>query len=771
MMRSLAFILFILNASTLWLQTSLAATEIADSLDPASFVCRTDAKSFVSVNNLPDDIISVDVKDPGNANDVDTGIGMVIQEYGIAQTEVTSRQYCYYLNQVATGENYQLFYDERMGSDRNVGTIKREMIDGKNRYTVIKDSHGDRGKFPIVYVNLYQAARFCNWLQNQNKPGLTGDDLTERGAYTLEGKSSGPIARNKGAVWFIPTESEWYKPAYYKGGGLDAGYWNFANRSDYAPANSLEAKCNNAANYDRATKQPPYLTEVNHFNESVGAYNTLDMSGNVAEWVATEEEQGTIPLRYVARGGSWKSSYYGQNLGNKFDISHWGIELSKWSRPSYDPTQGYDNVGFRVATSLLVNSAPPTSPAPGESEFSPIQTVGATFAVAATIAAFSVKKLIDCHQDAEQRRIEAKQKEEEEAERASTADSRREKNNLQETYRDGSKIASIKEEDEKNSVIVLDEQSAVVKNSSSQPTLYSESLSITADQKAALDQDIKKIHDLFNEAQQKYEIYKTLFLQKKPANLYESINPTDVPELLKKSTEMCEAYDRYSEAARSIADKFKNLFVTESEFFIDWHKTAVDVASEAMVLRNAVIKEYYQYGLFNKLNASLKNQVILLRKASHQKVSDCLELANNYKEAIEDLKKDETDSIKKKLLTQRFQEAETEVAALEKIRNIIQEKENNIEGLVNERTLVNDAYTKYARDKEGLNSNFYTLSYFNDSRATNLKPESLFKQAQFEERLKEFFTEKNGIVIDPSDLTSPDENGWHLMDSGYFMSE
>lgn len=90
------------------------------------------------------------------------------------------------------------------------------------------------------------------------------------------------------------------------------GYWHFANRSDWAPSNSLEAAVN-AANYycSSYTKAGlPYLTSVNYFKKSVGAYNTHDMSGNVAEWVAAEVENG----KYVARGGSWKSSYYGTTM-------------------------------------------------------------------------------------------------------------------------------------------------------------------------------------------------------------------------------------------------------------------------------------------------------------------------------------------------------------------------------------------------------------------------------------------------------------------------
>ncbi|MBM3857884.1 MAG: formylglycine-generating enzyme family protein, partial [Verrucomicrobia bacterium] len=333
-MRLRVVIFLTLSISAVLSHPALSDESNEDQFHFEALACRNSNALLATAQDLPDKILPLSVKDEGNENDPETNLGMVVQEYSISQTEVTARQYCTYLNQVATGENFERFYNEKMGTDPNVASIRRDVVDGKNVYTVIVDKKGDRSHFPIVYVNLYQAARFCNWLQNQSTPGLAGDDLTERGAYTLDGKSSGCIVRNAGAVWFIPTESEWYKPAYYKGGGLRAGYWQFANRSNWAPSNLFKDGANSANYYTASyTKQgPPYLTDVDYFKKSAGTYNTLDMSGNVAEWVATEEKQGVFPLKYVARGGSWKSLYYGAGFENKCDVANWGVELSKWSR-------------------------------------------------------------------------------------------------------------------------------------------------------------------------------------------------------------------------------------------------------------------------------------------------------------------------------------------------------------------------------------------------------------------------------------------------------
>jgi hypothetical protein len=57
------------------------------------------------------------------------------------------------------------------------------------------------------------------------------------------------ITRNAGATYFIPSENEWYKAAYYKGGGTNAGYWLYPTQSNTVPSNVLSATGTNNANW------------------------------------------------------------------------------------------------------------------------------------------------------------------------------------------------------------------------------------------------------------------------------------------------------------------------------------------------------------------------------------------------------------------------------------------------------------------------------------------------------------------------------------------
>jgi hypothetical protein len=66
--------------------------------------------------------------------------------------------------------------------------------------------------------------------------GATGISSMETGAYTLNNATSGTAPTvNSGATFYIPTEDQWYKAAYYKGGSTNAGYWDYATQSDTGP--------------------------------------------------------------------------------------------------------------------------------------------------------------------------------------------------------------------------------------------------------------------------------------------------------------------------------------------------------------------------------------------------------------------------------------------------------------------------------------------------------------------------------------------------------
>ncbi len=281
----------------------------------------------------------VTVGDPGNAADTTT-YGTVADSFRISKHEMTIGQYTDFLNAVAQSDPYSL-YNTSMASDLNLAGISRAGSGGSYTYSVLNNG-GLSGNRPITYVSWFDAARFANWMHNGQ-----GTGSTETGAYTLVGgQTSGTApAKNLGAQFYIPTENEWYKAAYYKGNGTNAGYWDYATQSDTAPGNTIGSGVNQA-NYfagDYAVTQSAsysgsqnYLTDVGAFSNSQSAYDTFDQSGNVYEW---NDLTGTAGSFRGLRGGGWPNG-----LSN----------LLSSARGESVPSGEGIQIGFRLASPVPV---------------------------------------------------------------------------------------------------------------------------------------------------------------------------------------------------------------------------------------------------------------------------------------------------------------------------------------------------------------------------------------------------------------------------------
>ena len=287
----------------------------------------------------------VTVGDPGNTADTPKApnppAGAVATSFQIMKYEFTNQLYTEFLTSVAaTSDTYSL-YDARMGIDAR-GGITQSGSSGAYIYSA-KTDMGDK---PVNFVSWFDAARVSNWLMN----GATSSSSTETGAYTLV--SGQTPAVNSGATFYVPTEDQWYKAAYYKGGGTNAGYWNYATQSDSAPtavtAGSTgigsAGSTGNFANYDTTAdwnSQDGNVTTVGT-NGGTSAYGAFDMSGNVVEW---NDLTGAAGVRL--RGGYWGD--------RAFDVS------SSYS-PSLDPSNGYGSIGFRLASPVSGSGVPEIDP-------------------------------------------------------------------------------------------------------------------------------------------------------------------------------------------------------------------------------------------------------------------------------------------------------------------------------------------------------------------------------------------------------------------------
>jgi sulfatase modifying factor 1 len=302
---------------------------------PISSVFGLAVLASVSLVSSASAVVSIDyvsVGNAGNANDA-TGYGGVAYNYRIAKNETTIGQYAEFLNAKAKSDPYALYNTNMTMS--YINGISRSGTSGSYSYTV---NPGSANK-PITYVSWFDAARFCNWMQNGQ-----GSGSTETGAYTLNGTMSGIYAVTPGAQTWIPSENEWYKAAYYdatKGG--TGGYWQYPTQSNTMTTNDIGVA--GAANYYDANGYAVYtrsgagtwgITDVGAYGaNSDSFFGTNDQGGNVWEW-----NDAVVSASRGLRGGSWGS--YGDGLassdrtttGPSFEDLYFGFRVASVPEPS-----------------------------------------------------------------------------------------------------------------------------------------------------------------------------------------------------------------------------------------------------------------------------------------------------------------------------------------------------------------------------------------------------------------------------------------------------
>lgn len=282
-----------------------------------------------------------------NPSDPTTHFGSVSTNYYIGKYAVTIGQYAAFLNAVARTDTYSL-YTTSMQNVPNVAGIARSGSPGSYVYTVMQNE-GDSGNRPITSVSWFNAARFANWLANGEPDGNQDNSTTEDGAYPIHGANSGPTIPKRHhnpntpgqpPKFYLPSDDEWYKAAYYDGSG---GYYLYATQNNTTPGNEIGSAANqinyisNQTGYC-TTKSfttsltENYLTNVGSFTGSASHYGTFDQTGNVWEW----NTNNLVGQRYATlRGGAYTSTALPYILASYY--------LSTL------PSEGAINLGFRLA--------------------------------------------------------------------------------------------------------------------------------------------------------------------------------------------------------------------------------------------------------------------------------------------------------------------------------------------------------------------------------------------------------------------------------------
>ena len=98
------------------------------------------------------------------------------------------------------------------------------------------------------------------------------------------------LFRHKDAFYFLPSESEWYKAAFYdsnKGGPGVGGYWIYPTGSDTAPVSVASGTAQGTAVYDRIFQNPSGPAPVD-LAGGLSPYGTRGQGGNANQFTETE---------------------------------------------------------------------------------------------------------------------------------------------------------------------------------------------------------------------------------------------------------------------------------------------------------------------------------------------------------------------------------------------------------------------------------------------------------------------------------------------------
>ena len=192
---------------------------------------------------------------------------------------------------------------------------------------------------PAADITWYEAAAFVNFL-NTNSGKTAAYALTfsnsqwsmalwsSEQAWTAGGTN---LYRNKDAYYFLPSENEWYKAAYYNAAGTN--YFVYPTGSDTAPTAVASGTNAGSAVYDNVASVPAIVDSAG----GLSPYGTMGQGGNVFEWTESAfagTNNSTTEDRAI-RGGNYATA---MNV------------LSSSDRYNLGPAAQFPGVGFHVAS-------------------------------------------------------------------------------------------------------------------------------------------------------------------------------------------------------------------------------------------------------------------------------------------------------------------------------------------------------------------------------------------------------------------------------------
>lgn len=260
------------------------------------------------------DMSFVEIGDPGNTADPATGYGRVDTTFYMSTYEV-SRDMIDTYNNVSGDPEISMF-------DYAGGGV----------------TGGNLANRPATGVTWNEAARFVNWLNIESgsvaayqfSGAVIGANIVLWESGDIGYDVNNPY-RNSGANFFLPSENEWYKTAYYDS---DTAGYNLYTTSNLPSPVASGTDPDTAVFELQSSDGPAVVSEAG----GVGPHGTIGMGGNVWEWTESSADgvnDDGSEARSL-RGGSWVSASV--------------AVLASTVRVNNNPNAEVNGNGFRVAS-------------------------------------------------------------------------------------------------------------------------------------------------------------------------------------------------------------------------------------------------------------------------------------------------------------------------------------------------------------------------------------------------------------------------------------
>ncbi|MFB6262165.1 MAG: bifunctional serine/threonine-protein kinase/formylglycine-generating enzyme family protein [Bradymonadaceae bacterium] len=217
-----------------------------------------------------------------------------VDPFLIAETPVTVREYCEFLDDVARRD----FDRARQHSPRTYdGSAYYLDIDERERTFSAPDEDPDGDpwdpEWPIIMINWHDARAYCQWRSER-------EDATYR----------------------LPSEIEWEIAAR----GVDERYFPWGNGFDPTLCRMVETMGGD-----------PKPSPVGSNEHDCSPFSAYDMAGQVIEWTNTEAPNDTAQQQFIVRGGGFRSP-----------AIYCRVASRKWNQP----TATLPQLGFRIVRTV-----------------------------------------------------------------------------------------------------------------------------------------------------------------------------------------------------------------------------------------------------------------------------------------------------------------------------------------------------------------------------------------------------------------------------------